>query len=84
MTDPDPRLAAELARWTTTVRRFVHDLRNPLTVIKTNVAFLRERPPEELAEEAPPVLEDLAKATLQAEELVAELGRLARGDGDQG
>ena len=46
-----------------------------LTVLKTNIAFLRETSPEELLEEAPPVLDDLQLAVEEAEQLLNRLNR---------
>ncbi|MFO0565138.1 MAG: histidine kinase dimerization/phospho-acceptor domain-containing protein [Polyangiaceae bacterium] len=66
---------AELKRWAALLRRFIHDLRNPLTVIKTNVAYLKETDPAELVVEAPAVLEDLEQAIDQAEKLLSQLNQ---------
>lgn len=64
---------AELERWGKLIRRFVHDLRSPLTVIKSNVDYLRETPLSELGDEAGPVFDDLSDAVRQAEALLSAL-----------
>jgi signal transduction histidine kinase len=65
--------------WVTSIRGFSHDLRNPLTALKTNVAFLRETP-EQLGPDGADVLLDIGQAVSDMEKLLGNLMTVAASD----
>jgi signal transduction histidine kinase len=65
--------------WVSSIRGFSHDLRNPLTALKTNVAFLRETP-DQLGPDGADVLADIGQAVSDMEKLLANLMVVASSD----
>jgi signal transduction histidine kinase len=65
--------------WISSIRGFSHDLRNPLTALKTNVAFLRETP-EQLGPDGADVLMDIGEAVSDMEKLLGNLTVVASSD----
>lgn len=66
------------SRWVTSIRGFSHDLRNPLTVLKTNVVYMRDT--QALDEEGTAVLEDIDQAVVQMEKMLTDLSAAAKSD----
>lgn len=63
-------------QWIGSIRGFSHDLRSPLTVVKTNVGFLRECGIA-TDEETEAVLDDIDQGLQQMEKMLADLMNVA-------
>ncbi|MCL4752316.1 MAG: HAMP domain-containing histidine kinase [Myxococcales bacterium] len=63
-------------QWIGSIRGFSHDLRSPLTVVKTNVGFLRESGAV-TDEEGEAVLDDIVAGIQQMEKMLADLMSVA-------
>ena len=77
--EAERRLVEAHSEWALRVRKLAHDVRTPLSVLKSNVGFLRETPPAELRAEAGPALEDLELGVQQVERLLADASAHAKG-----
>lgn len=63
-------------QWIGSIRGFSHDLRSPLTVVKTNVGFLRESGAV-VDDEGGAVLDDIEAGIAQMEKMLADLMSVA-------
>lgn len=69
-------IEAQREAWIGMIRRFSHDLRTPLAVVKTNTAFLRESGAV-FGDDTAEVLEDIDIGVDRLENLLSELTRAA-------